>query len=112
MNTLDKLQKQREENEGRIKLRDAILRLTDNADFRLVFRDEYFVQACARFVRESISPQLNAEEQANALAFAQSAGYCKQWLNMQIKMGDTAEGEMAGIAQMEDDVRAEGEDED
>lgn len=110
MNTLDQLEQQRENALDQIKLRDAIVRLTDNPDFKFVIREQFLVEHCARFARETINPMLNKEEQANALAFSQAAGYLKQWLNMQIQMGNGSAGSLLELDQAIDDVRAEGTD--
>jgi hypothetical protein len=107
MNTLAQFEQQREGAVEQIKLRDAIVRLSEHPDFKYVIRERFIVEDCARFVRETINPMLTEDEQKNALAFAQSAGYLKQWLNMQIQMGNGAESAMLDLDNAIDDVRAE-----
>jgi hypothetical protein len=43
-----------------IERRDAILRLADNRDFRVIIREAFMVEECARYARESGDPALTA----------------------------------------------------
>lgn len=107
MNTLESLEEQLKNEKLKIERRDAILRLKKNPDFRKVIREDFMVNECARYVRESINPMLQPNEQAMALAMAQSAGFLKQYLNVSIQMGDVAEGIASAVETAIEEVRAE-----
>ena len=111
MSDLNKLQNQHEQAKALIERRDVILRLSENPDFKTVIREGFMVEDCARYVRESINPGLSAEDRASALGFAQAAGYLKQFLNVAVMQGNTAENEIRQIEEAMDEVRAEGGDE-
>lgn len=107
MNTLEQLEQQLHDEKLKVERRDAILRLTNNADFKKVIREGFMVEDCARYARESINPMLTPDERANALAFAQAAGYLKQFLNIAIQMGDSAVETVSRCEDAIDQVRAE-----
>ena len=90
MSYITQLEDQQADERLRVERRDAILRLVDNPDFRKVIAEGFFVTDCARYVRESINPVLDKQAQADALSMAQAAGWLKQFLNVGIRMGDTA----------------------
>lgn len=97
MNRIDLLEQQLVGEKERLAKRDAILRLSKNADFRKIITEGFFIEDCARYVRESINPVLEPREQAMALAMAQAAGYLKQFLNISIQMGDVAAGTISEL---------------
>lgn len=107
MSDIANLEEQRKDMQAQVDLRDRILRLSENADFRAIVRENFFVEACAGFVRESVNPALPAEARERCLAFAQSAGYFKQWLNNQILLGNQAAQTIFDIDNTIDELRAE-----
>jgi hypothetical protein len=108
MSDLNKLEQQRKDAKKAVDFRDTVLRLAENPDFRAVIREEFMVRDCARFVRESINPNIDATGRADALGFAQAAGYLKNWLNVAIQKGDVAAGQITQIDEALDEIRAEG----
>jgi predicted methyltransferase MtxX (methanogen marker protein 4) len=107
MNHIERLEQQQSDERERVARRDAILRLADNPDFRKVIIEDFSTKECARYVRESVSPALGEKERADALAMAQAAGYLKQFLNVNIQMGDTAENTIRDIDEALAEARAE-----
>jgi len=97
MSRLNALEDQLKDGKLLIERRDAIRRLSKNADFRRIILEEFFVEECARYARESGDPALNEAQRADALAIAQSAGHLKRYLNVQIQMGDQVEGQLVAI---------------
>ena len=74
-------------------------RLSRNSDFRLLIIDGFCRDEAARFVQGSADPMLSAEERADSLNMAQASGHLKRWLQFQIRMGQTAEKNIAEIEQ-------------
>lgn len=107
MNTLEHLEQQLVDTKLLVERRDAILRLTNNADFKKVIREGFMIEECARYTRESINPMIPKEEQAFSLAMAQAAGYLKQYLNISIQRGDSAADTIPRLDEAIDEVRAE-----
>lgn len=107
MSHLEALEQQLKGNKERIAFRDVVHRLTQNADFRRVIIEEFTTRDCARLVQESADPLLKADERADALAMAQSAGHLKRWLINQIQFGDTAAGQISDLEEAIAAVRAE-----
>lgn len=91
-NHIAKLKKQ-------VEIRDLALKIADNPLFKKLILEEFCVNECARYAQQSADFALSDKERADALAFAQAPGHLRRWLSVQIRMGDTAESE---IAQHED----------
>lgn len=107
MNQVTQMENQQKAERARVERRDAILRLSNNPDFRKVITEEFFVSECARYVRESISPVLDAQAKADALSMAQAAGWLKQYLNISIQMGDVAADTIRSLDDAIAEARAE-----
>lgn len=90
-----------------IERRDAVLKLSENHEFRTIIREEFMVQECARYAQVSADPALKPEERADALAIAQSAGHLKRYLNIIIRMGNAAENEKLQIEEAIEEARQE-----
>jgi hypothetical protein len=104
---LQQLETGLEEAKKIIAFRDAILKLTENREFKRVVREEFFERDCARYARESADPSLTDRQRADALAMAQAAGHFKRWLSIQLNMGNAAAEQMVEIEAAIDEVRAE-----
>lgn len=107
MNHIERLEQQQADERERVARRDAILRLSGNADFRKVIIEDFSTKECARYARESVNPGISPEDRAHALAMAQAAGYLKQFLNVNIQIGDTAEDTIRQIDEALAEARAE-----
>lgn len=97
MSRIEALEDQLKDSKALVVRRDTILRLSKNADFRKVILDDFFVEECARYARESGDPALTDVQRADALAIAQAAGHLKRYLNIQIQLGNQAEGQLTAI---------------
>lgn len=97
MSRLNALEDQLKDAKALIERRDTILRLSKNADFRKIILEDFFVEECARYARESGDPALTAEQRADALNIAQAAGHLKRYLNVQIQMANQAEGQLGAL---------------
>lgn len=105
--TVNQLENQREAMKHAIELRQAVQRLTANADFRKIINEQFMVQECARYAQLSADPTLPEKNQKDALALAQAAGHLKRYLSVIIQMGNAAENELVSIDSALDDARAE-----
>lgn len=108
--TIRDLEHHRKLNEDAVERRDALLRLTENKDYKRLIREEFLTNDCARFVQLSVDPSLNAEQRADALAKAQAAGHLKQYLSVIILQGNTAENTIPEIDEALEEARAMPED--
>lgn len=105
MSRLEKLEEQLNDEKGLIERRDTIVRLGKNPDFRKVILDQFIVEECARYARESGDPALPAQARADALCMAQAAGHLKRYLNVQIAMGNAAERKIEEIEEAIEEER-------
>jgi hypothetical protein len=87
-------------------LRDMILKLSANREFRKVVHEEFFERECARYARESADPALTDAQRADALAMAQAAGHFKRWLHIQVMIGNSAASQIGEIEQAIEEERA------
>lgn len=69
--------------------------------------EEFCVNECARYAQASADPALSANERADALAIAQSAGHLRRFLSVVIQMGNSAENTIADIEAALEEARAE-----
>ena len=107
MSQVQHLEEQLIDGDERIKRGNAVQRLIRNPDFKEVIVDYFSTVDCARYARESVDPALTEEQRASALAFAQAAGYLKQWLTYQIRFGETAQAQRQELVDAIEEARAE-----
>ena len=74
-----------------VEARNMSQRLFANPDFRKLIVDGFMTHECARYVQESCDPLLTDSQRADALAMAQAAGNLKRFLQLCIRIGNTAE---------------------
>lgn len=107
MSQIEDLEEQLKANRVLIQRGAVIKRLVQNPDFKEVIVEYFSTQDCARYVRESVDPALDPEQRASALAFAQAAGYLKQWIMIQLRFAAQAEAQMGEVQEAIDEARAE-----
>ena len=107
MKQVEALEEQLKNEKLRVERRDAILRLSKNADFRKLIIEDFCRNECARYTHESGDPSLSAEQRADALNIAQAAGHLKRFLNVNITMGDVADRTIIDLNQAIEDARAD-----
>ena len=100
----NQLEAQQEGNKKLIALRDAVVNLQKNRDFRKLILEQFLVEDCARYAQLSADPGLGINERADALAMAQAAGHLKRFLGVTKRMGDTADSENHSIQEELDDL--------
>lgn len=87
---IEQLRHARKQREDVVAMRDRLIRLYKNPDFRAVFLDEYMVLEVARFMETAGNPNVPAPQRADALQQAYAPGALKRWLDARLMMGDTA----------------------
>ena len=102
----NQLEAQQDGNKKLIALRDAVVNLQKNRDFRKLILEQFLVEDCARYAQLSADPGLGANERADALAMAQAAGHLKRFLSVTKRMGDTADAENRNIQEELDTLEA------
>jgi hypothetical protein len=88
--------------------KDLAMRLEQNRDFKKLILEGFIEVECARFARQSGNPALSAENRADALALAQSAGHLQRYLSMVVQMGFEAEKQIKQGKEAIDEMRQEG----
>ena len=101
------LEKQLADTKTLVDRRTIAQRLAANGDFRKLILEEFCVNECARYAQASADPALSANERADALAIAQSAGHLRRFLSVVIQMGNSAENTIADIEAALEEARAE-----
>ena len=83
------------------------LKLSRNPEFKQLILQEFCINECARYAQSSGDPALNAEQRADALALAQSAGHLRRWLSVIVTMGNNAERAMPELDDAIEQARQE-----
>ena len=101
------LEKQREDAKELLARRELALKLSRNPEFKQLILQEFCINECARYAQSSGDPALNAEQRADALALAQSAGHLRRWLSVIVTMGNNAERAMPELDDAIEQARQE-----
>lgn len=95
--TVAKLENHKKGLEHAIRVRDAAIRLQQNADYKLVIGEGFMLHEAARYAHASGDPMLSANDRADSLALAQASGHLKRYLHVTTLMGDKAEADMPDL---------------
>lgn len=107
MTTIEQLEEQLGSLKAVVKYGEAVSRLAQNRDFKMVILEGFLEKDCAAFARESGNPLLAPENRADALAMAQAAGHLKRFLKQAEIMAETARRNVADAEEQIDEIRAE-----
>jgi hypothetical protein len=105
--SVQQLEQQLSNAQELIDRKNRALRLANNADFRVLFQEEYFLKEAARMVQLSGDPSLTAEQRADALAMAQATGHTKRYLSMIVQQATVAERDMPELEEALAEARLE-----
>lgn len=108
--TIKQLEEQSADLKKLVELRDAVIKLSNNREFKRVIHEEFLLHNCARYAQLSADPSLPADNRADALALAQAAGHLKRFLSVQVQLGNNAESQLSQISDAIDEMRSLGED--
>lgn len=100
------LEEQRSNAKLLIERSQMAMRLEQNHDFKKLILENFCVEECARYARESASPALDAQSRADALALAQAAGHLKRFLSVTVQKGFAAQNEMPDLEEAIEEARA------
>lgn len=104
---VEKLEKEKKACQEAINLRDSLLRLYSNKDFKNVIEHQFMEKACARYARLSGLSTMNADARADALSKAQAAGHLQEWMHSIEMQAAQAENSLKNIQAEEAEIRAE-----
>lgn len=86
---------------------DAVIRLQENPDFKLVINEGFMLHQAARYAQESGDPALTAVQRQDALNLAQASGHLKRFLSVSVVMGNDADSSILNAQQQLSELRAE-----
>lgn len=101
------LEKQLEDSKAVIEQQKLLSKLNENYEFRKLFVEGFCRDEAARCVRLSVDVTLDAESRADALGFAQAAGYMMRYMNALHQMGEIAKRDIPRIEEALEEARAE-----
>lgn len=105
--SVNKVAEEKRLNKERVALRDALLRLYKNKDFKAVIEQAFMEKDCARYARMSGLSTNSPEVREDALAKCQAAGHLKEYFHAVEMMGNRAEANLREIAESEAELVAE-----
>jgi len=105
--TVEKLEREKKALKEVIDLRDSLLRLYKNKDFKNVIEHHFMEKACARYARLSGLSTLNVDARSDALSKAQAAGHLQEWFHAIEMQAQQAEQSLDRIQEAEAEIRAE-----
>lgn len=85
---------------------DMAMRLSKNKDFQKLILDGFCTKECARYAQMSKDVAISDRDQADALGYAQAAGYLRRWLQVINMGGVKAKGDIPSIEAALDECRA------
>ena len=106
-NIVEKLEREKKAHTETLALRDSLLRLYKNKDFKNVIEYHFMEKACARYARMSGLSTLNADARADSLSKAQAAGHLQEWMHSIEMLAIQAEQSLQKIQAEEAEIRAE-----
>ena len=106
-NIVEKLEREKKAHTEMLALRDSLLRLYKNKDFKNVIEYHFMEKACARYARMSGLSTLNADARADSLSKAQAAGHLQEWMHSIEMLAIQAEQSLQKIQAEEAEIRAE-----
>ena len=108
MSQIQELEAQKEDLKKQVELRDQILKLSGNHDFRKVINEGFLRDEAARSVRMAGEPTLTPVEKAGMIEMALAAGHLQRYLSANIQMGNLAADTIKQIDEALEELRAEG----
>ena len=108
MSEIQELEAEKDRLKKQVELRDQILKLSANHDFRKVIHDGFMNEECARSARMAGEPTLSEVERRNLLDMSMAAGHLQRYLSANVQMGNQAEQTIIQIDGALEEMRAEG----
>ena len=108
MSQIQDLEAQKADLQKQVELRDQILKLSGNHDFRKVINEGFLRDEAARSIRMAGEPTLTAQEKSGLIEMALAAGHLQRYLSANVQMGNRAEETIHEIDATLEELRAEG----
>ena len=108
MSEIQELEAQKEDLKVQVELRDQILKLSANHEFRKVIHEEFFQKEAGRLVRIGGDPALDKQQRQDAIDMALATGHLQRFLSANVQMGNRAEQTIFEIDAALEELRAEG----
>lgn len=105
---LSELRRVRPEMVQLVEFKDAILRLSENTDFRHIIEKEFMTEDALRLARGIGDPSLDTKQQADMISMAAASGHLKRFLSARVQMGFQAERNIEEIDEQLEELRKEG----
>lgn len=110
MSEIQELEAQKKDLQKQVELRDQILKLSENREFRKVVQEEFFLHEAARCARIAGDPGMDEKMRNDAMEMAKAAGHFQRYLQANIQMGNQAEETIRQIDATLEEIRMEGGD--
>lgn len=110
MSEVQQLNDQLEYSKHLVKMRDTVVRLRKNKDFKYLIDEVFLEKECAAYARASADYSLDEDSRKSSLAMAQAAGHLETFLNKYMVMGAQAEATIPHVEQAILEAMQEGED--
>lgn len=107
MSDIKALEDLKVQHQNQVAMRDLVLKLSNNRDFKKVIEEEYCIQEAARFVELAGSPTLSVEQRKETLDCAMAPGHLKRWMSARIQMGNYSEDQIFQIDAEIEELRGE-----
>lgn len=111
MSEIQALERQKREMQEHVALRDKVLKLSANPEFRDVIEHDYMLMEATRNIRIGSDPALDKDMRKDAVDMALATGHLKRYLSAKIQIGNQAENTIIHIDQELEELRQSGEDE-
>ena len=108
MSEIQELVAQKEDLKAQVELRDQILKLSANHEFRKVIHEEFFQKEAGRLVRIGGDPSLDKQQRQDAIDMALATGHLQRFLSANVQIGNRAEQTIFEIDAALEELRAEG----
>lgn len=96
---INHLQSQIEECKRMDQMADAVLRLNQNPDFKLVVEQGYFLHEAARHAKSASNPALSQIQRDDILSMAMAAGHFERFLSVIVQKGNWGKGQIERLDQ-------------
>lgn len=103
MSEVDELNKEREQLNKLIRLKDLVLKLEDNPEFKEIILDGFCLKDCANYLRNSTNTCLSDKSRENALEMARASGFLLNYLEVIKMQGTSAENQLIHLDTMYDE---------
>lgn len=108
MSDIQALERLKKDRALQVEMRDRVIRLSNNPDFKALIEQEYMVNEVARFMEVAGDPRMKPDQRDDALREAYGPGCLKRWLQAREIMGDHAAEQIIQIDAELEELRQEG----